>query len=138
VPNSQRSLRGQRTLKKKWREDYKRRVAPRNIMAVTPPPTPDAHKQLIITQLEAYDKCRQKVQEEAGKLLVHVDLSENYNSKYADEVQAVHFGASRPHVTLHCTQECSITQPREPPRSAPSLTAWIMGRGPFGLTWTKC
>lgn len=34
-------------------------------------------------------------------LLLHIDFSENYNCKYGEEPQSVHFGASRESVSLH-------------------------------------
>jgi hypothetical protein len=34
-------------------------------------------------------------------LLVHIDFSENYACKYAKEIQSVHFGGNRTHITLH-------------------------------------
>lgn len=37
-----------------------------------------------------YDEC-----------LIHCDFSENYNTKYATEIQSFHFGGSRQQVTLH-------------------------------------
>ena len=33
--------------------------------------------------------------------VVHIDFSENYNLKYASEIQACHFGASQQQATLH-------------------------------------
>lgn len=36
-----------------------------------------------------------------NEIIVHVDFAENYNCKYAKEVQSVHFGASRAQITLH-------------------------------------
>lgn len=33
--------------------------------------------------------------------LLHIDFAENYNCKYAAEVQGVHFGGSRQQITLH-------------------------------------
>lgn len=34
-------------------------------------------------------------------VLIHMDFSENYNLKYAEEVQSFHFGGSRKQITLH-------------------------------------
>ncbi|CAH1968741.1 unnamed protein product [Acanthoscelides obtectus] len=35
------------------------------------------------------------------EILIHCDFSENYNLKYAEEVQSYHFGGSRQQITLH-------------------------------------
>lgn len=37
----------------------------------------------------------------ASEAVIHVDFSENYALKYAEEVQSFHFGGSRQQVTLH-------------------------------------
>ncbi|CAH0562790.1 unnamed protein product [Brassicogethes aeneus] len=36
-----------------------------------------------------------------NEALFHIDFSENYNCKYAKEIQSAHFGGSKPQVTLH-------------------------------------
>lgn len=36
-----------------------------------------------------------------NSVLIHVDFSENYSLKYAEEIQSVHFGGGREQVTLH-------------------------------------
>ncbi len=33
--------------------------------------------------------------------LIHVDFSENYNCKFANKIQSVHFGGSHKQVSLH-------------------------------------
>lgn len=33
--------------------------------------------------------------------VIHVDFSENYNTKYTDEIQSFHVGGSRKQITLH-------------------------------------
>ncbi|MGL5028750.1 MAG: hypothetical protein ACRC6C_01280, partial [Wolbachia pipientis] len=35
------------------------------------------------------------------EVIIHIDFSENYACKYSEEVQSVHFGASRQQVTMH-------------------------------------
>ncbi|WAR03051.1 hypothetical protein MAR_009609 [Mya arenaria] len=35
------------------------------------------------------------------EIMVHIDFSENYNTKYANEIQSVHFGASKQQISLH-------------------------------------
>jgi len=37
----------------------------------------------------------------ANEVLYHIDFSENYSTKYEEEVQSVHFGASRKQVSIH-------------------------------------
>jgi hypothetical protein len=34
-------------------------------------------------------------------LVIHVDFAENYSCKYAKEVQVIHFGGNRQHISLH-------------------------------------
>lgn len=36
-----------------------------------------------------------------NEALIHMDFSENYNLKYAEEIQAFHFGGSRQQISLH-------------------------------------
>lgn len=38
---------------------------------------------------------------ESNDVLVHIDFSENYICKYAQEIQSVHFGGSHQQITLH-------------------------------------
>ncbi|XP_064618059.1 LOW QUALITY PROTEIN: uncharacterized protein LOC135482139 [Liolophura sinensis] len=35
------------------------------------------------------------------EVMVHIDFSENYNCKYSEEIQSMHFGASQRQITLH-------------------------------------
>lgn len=47
-----------------------------------------------------------------NEILLYIDFSENYNCKYAAEVQSAHFGGSKPQVTLHTVvtyHKCSRT-----------------------------
>lgn len=37
----------------------------------------------------------------SDEILIHLDFSENYECKYTEEIQSVHFGGSSPKVTLH-------------------------------------
>ena len=57
------------------------------------------HVMRILHQQEAIQKFERSLTE--NDELLHVDFSKNYNCKYADEPQAVHFGASRQSLTLH-------------------------------------
>jgi hypothetical protein len=50
-------------------------------------------------QKRAVRKLREKLQPDEA--LLHIDFLENYNCKYASEVQGVHFGGSRQQITLH-------------------------------------
>lgn len=48
--------------------------------------------------------CAMREQKETlreNEVIIHIDFSENYSCKYANEVQALHFGGSRRQVTLH-------------------------------------
>jgi len=49
-----------------------------------------------------YDRLRyMKMHMSADEALILMDFSENYVTKYNDEIQSVHFGASKSQVTLH-------------------------------------
>lgn len=50
-------------------------------------------------QCNAYKHLRQNLT--AKDCLLHVDFSENFNCKYAQEIQSVHFGGSHQQATLH-------------------------------------
>lgn len=50
-------------------------------------------------QFEQFTKVKSTL--DANTAIVHVDFSENYNCKYADEIQAMHFGASHQQASLH-------------------------------------
>ncbi|XP_058628850.1 uncharacterized protein LOC131538763 isoform X2 [Onychostoma macrolepis] len=50
-------------------------------------------------QYRAYRQLREDLKDH--ECLIHVDFSENYLCKYANEVQSVHFGGSHQQATLH-------------------------------------
>jgi len=50
-------------------------------------------------QYKAYRQLREDLKDH--ECLIHVDFSENYLCKYANEVQSVHFGGSHQQATLH-------------------------------------
>ncbi|XP_037387359.1 uncharacterized protein LOC108412299 [Pygocentrus nattereri] len=50
-------------------------------------------------QYGTYRQVRENLQETDA--LIHVDFSENYNCKYSQEIQSVHFGGSHQQATLH-------------------------------------
>lgn len=50
-------------------------------------------------QYKAYRQVREDLKDH--ECLIHVDFSENYLCKYANEVQSVHFGGSHQQATLH-------------------------------------
>ncbi|CAH0404869.1 unnamed protein product [Chilo suppressalis] len=57
------------------------------------------HLNNIYHQYQAINSVKRQVDDETAML--HIDFAENYVSKYAEEVQAVHFGASKPQISLH-------------------------------------
>ncbi|KAG8241924.1 hypothetical protein J6590_108299 [Homalodisca vitripennis] len=57
------------------------------------------HVANINHQYHAVDEIKKKL--DYGHALLHMDFSENYNCKYAAEIQSAHFGGSKPQVTLH-------------------------------------
>jgi len=58
-----------------------------------------AHLYRIAHQYETLTKLKDNLT--ANDLVLHVDFSENYQCKYASEVQSMHFGGSRESITLH-------------------------------------
>lgn len=34
-------------------------------------------------------------------ILLHIDFSENFSCKYFEEIQSIHFGASRKQISIH-------------------------------------
>ncbi|KAK6169376.1 hypothetical protein SNE40_020442 [Patella caerulea] len=44
---------------------------------------------------------KEKVADDPAHALIHIDFSENWVSKFANEIQAVHFGGSHVQITLH-------------------------------------
>lgn len=57
------------------------------------------HSFNISQQYAAYTQCRENLNE--NEALIHIDFSENYACKMAQEIQSYHFGGSRNQVTLH-------------------------------------
>ena len=50
-------------------------------------------------QYRVYRQIRQN--QSPSECLIHIDFSENYNCKYAEEIQSVHFGGSHQQASLH-------------------------------------
>lgn len=57
------------------------------------------HERNIVHQFSAIKKLKSKLTEE--DVLIHMDFSENYSTKYCQEIQAFHFGGSRTQISLH-------------------------------------
>lgn len=57
------------------------------------------HTANIINQYQIITQLKKSLND--YEVLVHMDFSENYNFKYAEEVQSFHFGGSRGQVSLH-------------------------------------
>ena len=57
------------------------------------------HQRNIVHQYKAMNDLKSNLQDE--EVLIHVDFSENYCTKYAEEIQAFHFGGSRAQLSLH-------------------------------------
>ena len=53
----------------------------------------------IVHQHKQYRNLRQNMKE--NECLIHIDFAENYACKLSDEIQSMHFGASKKQVTLH-------------------------------------
>ncbi|WAR26590.1 hypothetical protein MAR_012294 [Mya arenaria] len=50
-------------------------------------------------QYKSLKYLQQKMSHE--EIMVHIDFSEKYNTKYANEIHSVHFGASKQQISLH-------------------------------------
>ena len=57
------------------------------------------HSFTYIKQAQTFRECKSEVK--ANECVVQIDFSENFNCKYHDEVQSVHFGASHEQASLH-------------------------------------
>lgn len=57
------------------------------------------HEWHVRHQFKAMKRLKENLME--TELLFHIDFSENFNCKFAEEAQSVHFGASRDQITLH-------------------------------------
>ncbi|XP_068624011.1 uncharacterized protein [Battus philenor] len=57
------------------------------------------HVATIAHQYQTTSELKQNLSE--NEVLIHIDFSENYCSKYNDEIQSVHFGGARKQITLH-------------------------------------
>lgn len=53
----------------------------------------------VKNQYETYRICVNNL--EPNEAALHIDFSENYNCKFAEEIQGHHFGGSRKQITLH-------------------------------------
>lgn len=53
----------------------------------------------ISHQYKVYKTLKANLQR--NEIMLHCDFSENYNCKFHNEIQAVHFGASHSQITLH-------------------------------------
>jgi hypothetical protein len=60
------------------------------------------HEGTMIHQYREIDALKKRLN--SNEALVHCDFSENYATKYADEIQAFHFGGNRKQFTLHTVQ----------------------------------
>lgn len=57
------------------------------------------HQRNIVHQYKAMNDMKSNLQDD--EVLIHIDFSENYCTKYAEEIQAFHFGGSRAQLSLH-------------------------------------
>ncbi|KAF9424321.1 hypothetical protein HW555_000460 [Spodoptera exigua] len=85
---------------------------------ITDPKTQKArkHERNIVHQHSAYKIKKTKlIKKEA---VIHMDFSENYLTKYAEEIQAFHFGGSRQQISLHTV----VTYTKEDPSAITHFT----------------
>ncbi|WAQ99807.1 LOW QUALITY PROTEIN: hypothetical protein MAR_024180 [Mya arenaria] len=67
-------------------------------------------------QYQAISRLKENLK--AEDVLIHIDFSENYNCKYHQEIQSIHFGASQTQVSLHT----GVAYTREKTYSFPSFS----------------
>lgn len=58
-----------------------------------------SHVRNIVHQYRSIDRIKRNLA--LNEVLVHIDFSENYICKYAQEIQSVHFGGSKQQISLH-------------------------------------
>lgn len=58
-----------------------------------------SHSRKIVHQYRSIDYIKKNLA--LDEVLVHIDFSENYICKYAQEIQSVHFGGSKQQISLH-------------------------------------
>ncbi|CAH0547039.1 unnamed protein product [Brassicogethes aeneus] len=57
------------------------------------------HEYNIQHHFKKIKQLRQNIS--SGSAIINIDFSENYGCKYSNEIQSVHFGASKPQLSLH-------------------------------------
>ncbi|GBP27700.1 hypothetical protein EVAR_82747_1 [Eumeta japonica] len=85
---------------------------------ITDPKTQKArkHERNIVHQHSAYKIKKTKLLKKEA--VIHMDFSENYLTKYAEEIQAFHFGGSRQQISLHTV----VTYTKEDPSAITHFT----------------
>lgn len=80
---------------------FKRRTQIRNLILKLEDSLPKffSHTTNIINQYQIITELKKSLND--YETLVHMDFSENYSYKFAEEVQSLHFGGSRGQVSLH-------------------------------------
>lgn len=61
----------------------------------------DYKKHVFVMRHQLKELRQRKQSIKADELILHVDFAENYVAKYATEIQAMHFGASKRQISLH-------------------------------------
>lgn len=92
----------------KGKKDYTVRTTKQKINATIGDIFTELNKQLPIYLRHVYNIWHQsstfrtlKSKLEHNEIIIIVDFSENYVTKYHSEIQSVHFGASKKQITLH-------------------------------------
>lgn len=85
------------------------------------------HWFILQHQSKAFRESKQNVK--ADECIVHVDFSENFNCRYHQEIQAVHFGGSHEQASLHTVVLYTANQP---PISYCSVSS-NFEHGPIGI-----
>lgn len=57
------------------------------------------HTGMVVSQQQAINKIKTNLQ--TNEALVHIDFSENYKCAFSHEIQAAHFGGSKPQISIH-------------------------------------
>ena len=88
------------------------------------------HEFTIAHQYQTLKVLKQNLTE--NDCLIHMDFSENFNTKYSEEIQSFHFGGSRTQISLHtvvvytnCKTECFATMSTDLSHNVPAIWAHL-------------
>lgn len=88
------------------------------------------HEYYIVHQYQSIKTLKDNLTE--NDAVIHMDFSENFNTKYAEEVQSFHFGGARTQISLHTVvvytkgkTECFATLSEDLSHNVPAIWAHL-------------